>query len=379
MGSYSSILNNKKKSQKFASNIFNLLILGLFFLVLVIEILMPLFIFLIAPGFEGDYEKMELAVILTRITFPFLMFISLASFFSAILNSHNKFAIASAAPIILNILLIGVLIFGKILNDQLVYYLSYAVTISGMLQLIFLYFFVKKHFSPKINLHIKIDNKVKIFFKKLLPSIFSSGVTQINILVGTIIASFQASAVSYLYYADRVYQINLAIAGIAIGTVILPQLSKHVRSNKKEKINLIQNKALELSLFLSIPAALALLIASEEIISSLFGYGSFNELSVVNSAKALFYFAIGLPAFSLIKVFSAFFFARHNTKVPFYISLTSVLLNVVISVTFFNKVGFIIIPIATTISSWFNAILLFVFLKIKDLFSFNLVFLNSFV
>ena len=372
--SYSSLLDNKKKSQKFANNIFTLLIIGLFFLVLVIEIMMPLFVFLIAPGFEDDYQKMELAITLTRITFPFLMFISLASFFSAILNSHNKFAIASAAPIILNILLIGVLLFGKILNDQLVYYLSYAVTISGILQFIFLYFFVKKYFSPKINLSFKIDNKVKLFFRKLLPSIFSSGVTQINILVGTIIASFQASAVSYLYYADRIYQINLAIAGIAIGTVILPQLSKHVKSNKKEKINLIQNKALELSLFLSIPAAIALLIASEEIISSLFGYGSFDdELSVINSAKALFYFAIGLPAFSLIKVFSAFFFARHNTKIPFYISLTSVLLNMFISVIFFKEVGFIIIPIATTISSWFNAILLFIFLKTKNLFSFNLI------
>ena len=377
--SYSSVIDNKKESQKFANNIFTLLTIGLIFLVLVIEIMMPIFVFLIAPGFEGDYQKMELAITLTRITFPFLMFISLASFFSAILNSHNKFAAASAAPIILNILLIGVLIFGKILNDQLVYYLSYAVTISGVLQLIFLYFFVKKYFSPKINLSFKIDNKVKLFFKKLLPSIFSSGVTQINILVGTIIASFQASAVSYLYYADRIYQINLAIAGIAIGTVILPQLSKHVQNHKKEKINLIQNKALELSLFLSIPATLALLIASEEIISSLFGYGSFNELSVINSAKALFYFAIGLPAFSLIKVFSAFFFARHNTKVPFYISLISVLLNVFISVVFFKEVGFLIIPIATTISSWLNAILLFIFLKIKDLFSFNLVFLNRFI
>ena len=107
------LINNKKKSQKFANNIFNLLILGLFFLVLIIEILMPLFVFLIAPGFEGDYQKMELAITLTRITFPFLLFISLASFFSAILNSHNKFAIASAAPIILNILLIGVLFLEK--------------------------------------------------------------------------------------------------------------------------------------------------------------------------------------------------------------------------------------------------------------------------
>jgi putative peptidoglycan lipid II flippase len=257
---------------------------------------------------------MELAITLTRITFPFLIFISLASFFSAILNSHNKFAIASAAPIILNILLIGVLLFAKILDDNLVHYLSYAVTISGAVQFIFLYFFVKKYFSPKIKFKIKIDKKIKNFFKKLLPSIFSSGVTQINILVGTIIASFQAGAVSYLYYADRVYQINLAIAGIAIGTVILPQLSKYVKSQNKDKINLIQNKALELSLFLSIPATIALLIASEEIISSLFGYGSFDELSVKNSAKALFYFAIGLPAFSLIKIFSTFFFRKTQYK-----------------------------------------------------------------
>jgi len=377
--SYSSLIGNKKISQKFANNIFNLLVIGLFFLVLIIEIMMPLFIFLIAPGFDGDYQKMELAITLTRITFPFLMFISLASFFSAILNSHNKFAIASAAPIILNILLIVVLLLGKILDDQLVYYLSYAVTISGILQFIFLYFFIKRYFSPRINLSFKIDDKIKKFFKKLIPSIFSSGVTQINILVGTIIASFQAGAVSYLYYADRIYQINLAIAGIAIGTVILPQLAKHIKSNKKNKIELIQNKALELSLFLSIPATLALLIASEEIISSLFGYGSFDEQSVKNSAKALFYFAIGLPAFSLIKVFSTFFFARHNIKIPFYISLVSVSLNIFISIIFFKEVGFIIIPIATTVSSWFNAILLFVFLKKKFFFSFNSVFVDRFI
>ena len=288
--SYSSLLKKKKLSENFANNIFNLLILGLFFLVLLIEVLMPLFVFLIAPGFEENSEKMELAITLTRITFPFLLFISLASFFSAILNSHNKFAIASATPIILNIFLIGVLLLGKVLNDELIYYLSYAVTFSGIVQFIFLYFFVKKYFPPEIKLTFKIDKKIKNFFKKLLPSIFSSGVTQINILVGTIIASFQANAVSYLYYADRVYQINLAIAGIAIGIVILPQLSKHVQNNRKERINLIQNKALELSLFLSIPATIALLIASEEIISSLFGYGSFDEGSVKNSARALFYF-----------------------------------------------------------------------------------------
>ena len=375
----SEIVKGKKQSNKFANNIFNLLFLGLLFLVLIVQIFMPAFVSIIAPGFVENVEKMELAISLTRITFPFLFFVCLASFFSAILNSHNKFAVASAAPIILNIILIGVLLFSKSLGDNLVFYLSYGVSFAGFLQLVFLYKFVRKFYSLKLDFKIKTNRKIKVFFKKLLPSIFASGVTQINILVGTIIASFQASAVSYLYYADRIYQINLAIAGIAIGVVVLPQLSKHIQSKKISKIHLIQNKALELSLFLTLPASAALLIASEEIISALFGYGSFDQESAINSGKALYYFALGLPAFSLIKVFSSFFFANHDTKIPFYISLFSVLTNIVISISYFNEIGFIIIPIATTISSWFNAILLFAFLKNRDLFSFNNIFLVRFV
>ena len=314
--SYASELSKgKDNADNFATSIFSFLILGLFFIVLLIEILMPLFVFLIAPGFSGDEEKMELAINLTRITFPFLFFVSLSSFFSGILNSHNRFAAASAIPIILNVLLIGVLFFGKILDDSLVYYLSYAVVIAGIIQFFFLYIIVKKFYLPKISFQFKLNEKIKIFFKKLLPSIFSSGVTQINILVGTIIASFQASAVSYLYYADRIYQINLAIAGIAISTVILPKLSKLIeQENNIETIN-IQNKALELSLFLSVPAAIALLIASEPIISSLFGYGSFSEIGVKNSATALFYFAFGLPAFAIIKFFQHSFLL--GTKLKF--------------------------------------------------------------
>ena len=378
--SYSSeIIKGKKQSNNFANNIFNLLFFGLLLLTVLIEIFMPAFVSIIAPGFIGDLEKMELAINLTRITFPFLFFICLASFFSAILNSHNKFAAAAAAPIILNIVLILLLIFSINLGDRLVFYLSYGVSFGGFLQLIFLYKYVSKYYSLKFNLKIKMSNKVKFFFKKLLPSIFSSGVTQINILIGTIIASFQASAVSYLYYADRIYQINLAIAGIAISVVILPQLSKHIQSAKKNKIMLIQNKALELSLFLSLPATIALIIGSEQIISALFGYGSFDKNSVNNSSLALYYFAMGLPAFALIKVFSSFFFANHDTKTPFYISLISVILNIFISVYYFNKVGFIVIPIATSISSWFNSVLLFLFLKNRQLFFFNKIFIIKFV
>ncbi len=378
--SYASELSKgKKKSNKFANEVLNLLFVILFLIVLIAEIFMPTFVSLIAPGFTSDSEKINLAIDLTRITFPFLLFVSIASFFGAILNSHNKFASAAAAPIILNLILIIVLLFGKLLDDNLVHYLSYAVSVAGFLQLVFLFFFVRKYYSININFVFVISKRVKIFFKKLLPSIFSSGVTQINILVGTIIASFQASAVSYLYYADRIYQINLAIAGVAIGVVVLPQLSKHIQKKKKEKISLIQNKALELCIFLSLPASIALLIGSKEITSALFGYGEFDEISINNSAKALYFFSLGLPAFAMIKVFSSFYFANHDTKNPFLISLISVVLNIIISVYFFRIIGFIIIPISTTISSWFNLIVLYIFLRKKKLFYFNRIFIQRFI
>ncbi len=378
--SYTSQLNKTtSKSNKFANDIFNFLLIGLFFLILIIQLFMPTFVGLIAPGFVNESNKIDLAITLTRITIPFLLFVSLSSFFSAILNSHNKFAAAAAAPIILNIVLILVLLFGKILDDSLVYFLSYGVSIAGFLQLIFLYKFVSKFFKVNLNFSFNYTKEVKFFFNKLLPSIFSSGVTQINILVGTIIASFQASAVSYLYYADRIYQINLAIAGIAIGVVVLPKLSKYINLKNKKKILTIQNKALELSMFLSLPAFVALIIGSEEIISALFGYGSFSEKSVINSGKALYFFGLGLPAFAMIKVFSSFFFANHNTKTPFYISVVAVFLNIFISVIYFNSIGFIIIPIATTISSWFNSILLFIFLKKNNFFRFNNLFVERFL
>ena len=165
----------------------------------------------------------------------------------------------------------------------------------------------------------------------------------------------------------------------AIGVIILPQLSKHIYLKKKHKILQIQNKALELSMFLSLPASVALLIGSEEIISALFGYGSFGEDAVYNSAKALYYFGLGLPAFALIKVFSTFFFANNDTKTPFYISLFAVILNIIISIYYFQKIGFIIIPIATTVSSWFNSIMLFIYLKNRNLFQFNNIFMVKFL
>ena len=347
---------NQKRGKKFADETLSILILILFFTVLLVEIFTPYIVYLIAPGFLENNEKFNLAVEFTRITFPFLLFVSISSFFSGILNSNNKFAAAAAAPIILNIILILSLLASYLFGLNFAKQLSYGVTLAGIIQMIFLIFITKKYYRPSIEFKTTLSSKVKFFFKKLLPSVLSSGVTQINILVGTIIASFEASAVSYLYYADRIYQINLAIAGVAVGTVSLPVLSKAFKQKKFFKISNIQSRSIELSLLFSIPASLGLIIASKEIVNALFGYGSFTIENINMTASALKYFGYGIPAFALIKILSNFFFARNNTKTPFYISTFIVLLNIFISITFFNKLGFIIIPIATSISAWIGVI-----------------------
>ncbi len=365
--SYTSVKNeNKKKAKKFADEVVSLLTLILFFVVLLAEIFTPYLVYLIAPGFLENTEKYNLAVEFTRITFPFLLFVSLSSFFSGILNSNNKFAAAAAAPIILNIILILSLIISYYFDLNFAKQLSYGVTLSGIIQLVFLMYFTNRHYKLSFYFKIKLSRKVKFFFKKLLPSILSSGVTQINILVGTIIASFETSAVSYLYYADRIYQINLALAGIAVGTVSLPVLSRAFKKKNNLKISNIQSRSVELSLLLSIPASLGLILASEEIVNALFGYGSFNLENVKMTASALKYFGYGVPAFALIKILSNFFFARNNTKTPFYISTFIVALNIFLSISFFSKIGFIIIPIATSASTWIGVIIYVYLLNSKN-------------
>jgi len=372
-------LDSKNKGKKFADDVLNLLIIILLGVVFLVEIFTPTIVYLIAPGFIEDNIKFDLTVALTRITFSFLFFVSLASFFSGILNTNNKFAAAAAAPIILNIFLILSLLISNFLDLNFETNLSYAVSLAGLFQLIFLIFFTKRYYKPTISFKITISSKVKFFLKKLLPSIFSSGVTQINILVGTIIASFEASAVSYLYYADRIYQINLAIAGIAIGTVALPELSKNIKKGKIARAMRMQNKSLELCLLLSLPASYGLIIASHEIVSALFGYGSFSEENVILTAQALKYFGFGVPAFALIKVLSNFLFARDNTKVPFYISAFIVFLNILISILYFKEVGFVIIPIATSISTWVGVLIYSILLIRYKYFNFETAFFINLV
>ena len=371
--------DSEKEGKKFADDVLNALVITLLFVVILVEIFTPYFVYLIAPGFTDNAEKYNLVVEFTRITFPFLIFVSLASFFSGVLNSNNKFAAAAAAPIILNIILILSLFFSYFYNLNYARQLSFAVSLSGLIQLMFLIYATNKFYKPALKFRFKLSRKIKYFFKKLLPSVLSSGVTQINILIGTIIASFESGAVSYLYYADRVYQINLALAGVAVGTISLPVLTKAVKENKILKISNLQNKSLELCLLLSIPASLGLILASDEIISALFGYGSFNNKSVQMTSSALKYFGFGVPAFALIKILSNFFFSRNNTKTPFLISTIIVFLNISLSLIFFKDHGFIIIPIATSISTWVGVLIYIYILNYKKILLFqNYLIKNTF-
>src|SRR5210317_2488966 len=345
-------LDVKKKSYNFANSIFNLLVFSLLLLICVAEIFMGGVLYLISPGFLADDQKFELATSLSRITVPFVLLGALSACWGGILNSKGKFAVAASAPIILNVMLIGSIYYSYINKEEYVYHMSWAVSIAGFLQLLMLYFYSKKYFVPKLSFNFTISEEVKYFFRRLLPSIFSSGIMQINILVGTIIASFQASAVSYLYYADRIYQLPLAITGIAIGTVILPVLSRSIASDTNERVLFLQNISIELSIFLSAPAAVGIIVGAEEIISCLFGYGSFDQESIYNTSKALVIFGFGLPAFSLLKLYSNFYFARGDTNFPFKLSVLTVVLNILISLYFFKEYGFLSIAAGTTVSCW---------------------------
>ena len=260
-------IKGKKFAKKFADEVLSIISILLVFLIIIIEIFTPFIVYIIAPGFYENSEKFNLAVEFTRITFPFLLFVTLSSLLSGILNTNNKFAAAAAAPIILNVILILSLFLAFNNNLNIAKSLSVGVTLAGIFQFIILVIVTRKFYFPSILFIKKINNNIRVFFKKLIPSIFSSGITQINILIGTIIASFQSGAVSYLYYADRIYQINLAIAGIAIGTVALPNLAKSIKLKKQILVEKLQTKSIELCLLLSIPAALGLLIISEHISS----------------------------------------------------------------------------------------------------------------
>lgn len=347
----------------FAQNIFSILFYSLLILVLIFQIFMPAFLATLFPGFKSDPEKFLLLVDLSRITIFYLIAISLVSLCSSILNSLGNFSGPASAPIILNVtLILSFFTLGKICPNY-AYSLSWAVFAAGIFQFIYLMIFTIKRgifLYPKLpTFKIFKDKSVKKFFKKLLPAIIGGNVMQINLLVDSVFASLFAGALSYLYYADRINQLPLAMVGIAIGIVLLPAMTRKIQSGDEDEAIKLQNYAIEVGLLFIIPASVALICLAHPIITTLFERGEFSSEDSYHVSKALQIYAMGLPAYVSVKIMDPGFFARGNTKTPMKIALFCLFSNLVFNFTFyFNGFSYTGIAFSSVLSSYINLSLL---------------------
>ncbi len=354
--------DGKPVAKRFAEDSMSVLLTALFVFVLLGEIFTPTLLDIIAPGFRADGDKFWLTVGLTRITFPYLLFISLTALQGGILNSVERFAATAATPMLLNIFLIGALVLIHPLSGEA---LAWALTLSGFAQ--FLWLMVSCH-QAGLSLSLpwpRLTPEVRRMLRLMLPGVFGAGVTQLNLVVSTAVASLlPTGAVSYLYYADRLNQLPLAVVGIAVGTAILPSLSRQVRLGDNAGAVHTQNRGLELALFLTLPSAVGLGFTAWPIMSVLFQRGAFGATEAQATAAALAAYAAGLPAFVLIKIMTPGFFARHDTATPVKVAFAAMATNLILTVLLglvlpFAHVG---IACATTIAGWVNALTLMVLL-----------------
>ncbi len=356
-------INNKKELSKFSSETFSILLFSLIFLTVIAEIFMPILIFSTAGGFL-ESEKFYLSTLYARIMFPYIILISLSTFFGSILNSINKFTITSSLPVVLNIVIILSMIFANIFKKDIGICIVISVPIAGLIQLISLWYSVKLN-QHDISFKLpKLTKDIKFLIKIAIPTTLSAGVIQINLLVGRQIASFYDGAIAWLTYADRIYQLPLAVIGIAMGTVLLPKLSKKIFKKDFEGGQKLIIKSLLVCILFSVPATVALILIPFKIIEILFERGEFLKLDTIATGNALWIYALGLPSFILQKIFSTIFFAESNTKTPFKCALVAMILNVLISILLIPKFGYLSPAIGISISGWVMCLLLFLNLKI---------------
>ncbi|HUV31991.1 MAG TPA: murein biosynthesis integral membrane protein MurJ [Devosiaceae bacterium] len=349
-------------ARDFARRVISWLIAALVVLTVLAEIFMPAVIAAFVPGFLDDPEKFDLTVLLTRICFPYLACMSLMAAYGGVLNGLRRFLAAAFAPVLLNVVLIGVLA-GWVLwadagTETAGIALSVGVLIGGVAQLaLVVWGLARTGYLPRF-VRPRFDAGVKRFWALAVPAILTGGITQINIFIGTIIASSGASAISYLYYADRLYQLPLGVIGIAIGVVLLPELSRHLTGGRAAEAASAQNQALFAALVLTVPAALALTVIAEPVIRVLFERGAFGAEATARTAAALVMFACGLPAFVMIKVFQPGFFARQDTRTPTIFAAISAVVNIGLSLALFPSLAHVGIALATAIAAWVNTALL---------------------
>ncbi len=350
------------EARAFAEEVLAMLLFALLLMTAVAMFIMPLLITIFAPGFAANEEKFDLTVLLTRITFPYLMCMSLVALLSGILNTLRRFSAAAFAPVILNLVLCAVMAAAAYLGlgntPEAGIVLAWGVAFAGFLQLVFLALMSRRSGMDLGFRRPRLTPGVKRMVVLGIPGLIAGGVTQINITVGTIIASLQEGAVSFLYYADRIYQLPLGIVGVAIGVVLLPDISRRLGAGDIKAVHNSQNRSIEFALLLTLPAAVALAVIAEPIIRVLFERGAFSAEDTRATAAALAAYAWGLPAFVLIKVFSPGFFAREDTKTPMYYAAAGMVVNVAGSLALFFWLGHVGIAVATSIAGWVNALLL---------------------
>lgn len=332
---------------------------------------MPLIMRGIAPGFTDDPEKFALTVALGRIAFPYLLFMALSALFAGMLNAHGRFAAAAAAPMLLNLVLIGVLLLlwaGVI--DAPGYGLVYGVVLAGALQFLALAWACWRAGIMFRLPRPRLTPGVRRLLLLMAPAAVGAGVAQINSITGDMLATLLAEgSVSYLYYADRVNQLPLGVVGVSVGVGLLPMLSRALKAGQEREAGEAMNRALEVSLLLTLPAAAALIIMPLPVIATLFGRGAFGPETARATADALQAFAIGLPAYVLVKALAPGFFAREDTCTPVIVGGVMVLLNVILALLLMQVLAHVGIALATAISAWVNAGLLFAILVRRGHFS----------
>lgn len=345
-------------ARDFAERVLGVLLFWLLGFTVAAQLAMPWLMHAIAPGFIDDPVKFGYAVQFTQVTFPYLLFMSLTALQGGMLNSVHRYGSAAAAPILLNIVMVAALVLVVPDSPQPGLVLSWSVAIAGLFQFLWLALSCRNAGMSLSLPRPRLDPEIKRLLKLMAPGLLSGGVTQINILVGTIIATGFPAAVSYLYYADRVFQLPLGVIGAAVGVVLLPTLTRSLRAGRHDVAMHNLNRCLEFSMTLILPATAALLAIPVSIMTTLFERGAFGAEASHASALALAAFACGLPAFALVKALAPCFFAREDTASPFRFAVVSVVANILLSFGLAATIGFIGIPIATTLATSLNAGLL---------------------
>ncbi|MDI7864730.1 murein biosynthesis integral membrane protein MurJ [Rhizobiaceae bacterium n13] len=350
-------------AKRFSEEVFGVLFSVLLLLTIVMQLMMPLLVtWIIAPGFASDPEKFSITVRMAIVMFPYLMCMSLTAMMSGMLNSLHHFFAAAIAPVFLNLVMIAALAYSLWAgSDPLTtgWYLSWGVLVAGVLQLAVVYGGVR-HAGMSIGFKFpRFTPNVKRLLVLAIPAAVTGGITQINQLVGQAIASGKEGAIAALQYADRIYQLPLGVVGVAVGVVLLPELSRALKGGHLKEAGNLQNRSIEFVLFLTLPAAAALWVLSDEIIRVLYERGAFNEHNTAIVGGILAIYGLGLPAFVLIKALQPGFYAREDTRTPMKFTGISVAVNMGLALSLFPIFAERGIAIAEATAGWISTGLLF--------------------